>query len=108
MDQFSGGTSLDDFSFEYGLPEDSQHQANWRRCSKCQALYWAVDQNDSGLCPASGNHEPTEPTFRVLHISVEEDPKHQANWRFCRKCFTLFWDGDEVFKGRCPVDHGSH
>jgi hypothetical protein len=96
-----------DFMLEQGLPEDRQHQSNWQLCRHCLALYWANTEGDRGLCPAAGEHESTGVLFRVPHRSIEPDGIRQPDWRFCRKCFALFWDGGD-FKGICPKDDGAH
>ncbi len=96
------------FVFEHDIPEDEQNQSNWRTCGACQALYWAVESTDTGLCPAAGQHQPTEPVLRVPHVSIRDDGFHQEHWRFCRKCFCLFWNGDDTFGGVCAVDGGPH
>lgn len=100
-----------DFSFDHGIAEDPQNQSNWQRCSTCQALFWANDPTDTGLCPASGRHQPTGVVVRVPHRSMDEDATHQPQWRFCHKCFALFWNGDQGnprFVGVCPRDRGQH
>jgi hypothetical protein len=55
----------DVFSLEVGVPEDVQNQSNWKLCRNCFALYWSVDDNDAGLCSASGRHVSTGELFRV-------------------------------------------
>jgi hypothetical protein len=61
----------DVFSLEKGLTDDAQNQANWKQCKNCFALYWFDTRtNDTGLCPATGQHQPTDDHFRVPHTSM--------------------------------------
>jgi uncharacterized protein with PIN domain len=59
-----------------------------------------------GWCPRDASrdrlesHEPLGWKFFLSH-DIPEGPNHQANYRRCRKCASLFWDGDPAFKGRC-------
>jgi hypothetical protein len=32
----------------------------------------------------------------------------QESWRFCDKCFEMFYDGSDNNKGKCPADGGGH
>ena len=75
------------FTLEVGVPEDAQNQSNWKHCRNCLALFWAAQDSDAGLCPASGMHEWTGELFRVPHVSTEREG--QPDWRFCNKCFAL-------------------
>jgi hypothetical protein len=46
--------------------------------------------------------------MRVAHRSIEADAVHQPDWRFCHKCFALFWNGDQGGPNGCAKDHGRH
>jgi hypothetical protein len=72
----------DVFSLEVGAPADAQNQSNWKLCRTCLALYWSVDDNDAGLCPASSRHVSTGELFRVPHASIEPYAIGQPDWRF--------------------------
>ena len=106
----------DDFTLEIDLPEDAQNQSNWHECGKCASLFWALPGEPAGLCPAGGTHEPKGQPVRIPHASIPPDPDHRFHWRFCRKCYGLFWAGDPktFWKGDpdagnvCPRDHGRH
>jgi hypothetical protein len=41
----------------------------------------------------------------VLPHDLPATPNAQANWRFCQKCNTMFYDGYPD-KGTCPADGG--
>jgi hypothetical protein len=97
----------DDFSLEAGASEDAQNQSNWKQCHNCLALYWAADDTDAGLCPASGQHVSTGELFRVPHTSLEPYSIGQPDWRFCDKCYSLFWNGDGS-AGICSRDFAPH
>lgn len=97
-----------DFTLELGLPEDIQNQSNWKLCGKCMALFWSIEGEDPGLCPANGQHESIGNLFRIPHISIQPDGAHQPDWRFCRKCYSLFWDGDPNVRSVCPKDNDRH
>lgn len=97
-----------DYALEFGAPEDPGNQANWRRCRKCLALFWNGNAPDTGLCPAAGVHEAEGANLRLPHISIEEDAINQRHWRFCRKCFCLFFQGLDNNSGLCARDGGPH
>jgi hypothetical protein len=99
-------------TFEYAIPdgraEDEVNQAKWRRCRKCQMMFWSGYSPSQGICPADGlRHEPADQIpYVVSHDYVlphdqPEDSNHVANWRRCKVCSCLFWDGLWL-KGRCP------
>jgi hypothetical protein len=108
------------YVFRHDQPEDANHQSNWRRCRKCYGLFW------DGLwmkalpplqaCAAGGAHDAEAgediPSFLqdelILEYNVGDDSTHQGNWRFCTKCFGLFFDADQNFKGTCPADQQGH
>ena len=46
------------------------------------------------------NHTPLGYKFLLSH-DIPEGPNRQAHYRFCRKCTTLFWDGDGEATSRC-------
>jgi hypothetical protein len=104
-----------DYVLPHDQPEDANHQANWRRCQKCYGLFcdglWM-----KGACPAGGTHDALANrdvgTFLqdelILEYNTGESANRQANWRFCTKCYGLFFDGYPNFKGVCPVDSKGH
>jgi hypothetical protein len=75
-------------------------QDSWRFCSKCFSMFWDGSQN-KGTCPAAGPH-----VAQGLHFLPHYDdttpptPAIQYGWRFCSKCFTMFYDGSS--RGKCP------
>ncbi|MBV9481904.1 MAG: hypothetical protein JOZ87_35710 [Chloroflexi bacterium] len=92
------------YDLQHDINEDGLNQANWRRCQKCEGLYWNGSYPTQGICAADrGKHHPASDQIDyVLPHDQPEDDKHQANWRRCRKCYALFWSGLAA-KGACPV-----
>ena len=99
-----------------------QTQDNWRFCTKCYSLFW-YGYSTAGVCPGGGAHSPLEgnsPTHAgtswdfALPIASTSAPNPspgggggsspagtQGNWRFCTKCYSLFWYGYST-AGVCP------
>jgi hypothetical protein len=90
-------------------------QSNWRFCTKCYSLFW-YGYPTTGSCPSGGGHSPLEsdsPTHAASSLNFELDivdgnpapgpnpgggggsssAGTQGNWRFCTKCYSLFWYG---------------
>jgi len=98
-------------------------QDNWRFCTKCYSLFWYGNPT-AGVCPAGAAHSPYEvdsPThagtswdFALPVASTGAPPSSpgggggssaagtQGNWRFCTKCYSLFWYGNPT-AGVCPA-----
>ena len=98
-------------------------QDNWRFCTKCYSLFWYGDPA-KGVCPAKGTHSPFQaesPTNAgtswdfALQVASTSAPAPspgggggasaagtQGNWRFCTKCYSLFWYGNPT-AGICPA-----
>ena len=80
-------------------------QANWRFCLYCNVLFF--DGYARGRCPAGpagdgkGSHFPQGINF-VLPHDVAATPTAQANWRFCKICNAMFYNGYPD-KGNCPA-----
>lgn len=76
-------------------------EAYWSRCRRCQAIFYDGWDN-KGRCPSweSRPHEAVEGDVNhMLQMNVEPRPNQQTDWRFCTKCFCLFFlphnsDGD--------------
>ena len=97
-----------DYGFEIGDFDDVQNQSHFHRCVKCQSLFWSAPSDpNTGFCPDGGNHDSDGLELRVPHTSVERTPMRQPDWRFCMKCFTLFFQWPPE-KTRCPKDQGQH
>jgi hypothetical protein len=63
------------------------------------------DPNKKGRCPAGDKHDPFGFKFVLPHDVP--DNVGQLGWRFCRKCFGMFFHGDPNpdpnKQGRCPA-----
>lgn len=58
----------------------------------------ATDQTHSSL----QSHRILGEKF-VLHHDLPISPALDTGWRSCKKCHSMFWDGDPNFKGVCQV-----
>jgi len=69
-------------------------QRGWKRCTKCQGLFFG---SKSGICPKDNNpHTETRGENYSLIYEPSSDqaqkiPSHQPNWRWCKKCKSLFY-----------------
>ncbi len=106
----SGGTHIaqgHDFFFPLRVPDTPTVQKNWRRCIKCQAMFFNGYQ-EKGRCAAGGGHKAdTDPdnNYAIPH-DIPGTPTKQTDWRFCNKCQAMFYDGYPA-KGTCAAG-GSH
>jgi hypothetical protein len=75
-------------------------QDSWRFCSKCFSMFWDGSEN-KGTCPAAGAHVAQGLLFSPHYDdATPPTPAIQYDWRFCSKCFTMFYNGPS--KGKCP------
>ncbi len=82
------------------------NQDNWRFCNKCHALWWNGSDR-KGVCPVDGaEHDGANSWNFDLQANVGNPPGTQDNWRFCNKCFVLWWNGASQ-KGPCAAG-GDH
>jgi hypothetical protein len=82
------------------------NQGDWRFCGKCSTMFFDGDPNRKGACPADGqNHSANGFTFTLPH-DIPEAGNGQGQWRFCDKCFAMFFDGDPNRKGVCDAGGG--
>jgi hypothetical protein len=83
-------------------------QPGWRFCDKCFGMFFAnLPPVNQGRCPADGRVHEAQGFLFVLPHDVPETAG-QPGWRFCEKCFGMFFNGDPVNKGRCPLDGQLH
>jgi hypothetical protein len=68
-------------------------------------MFFAGFPGKGGRCPAGGPHLPISQDY-VLPHDVPGTSKAQTEWRFCQKCFVMFYNGYQE-KGRCPTG-GAH
>ncbi|HRD76012.1 MAG TPA: hypothetical protein PK264_08735 [Hyphomicrobiaceae bacterium] len=85
-------------------------QSSWRFCNKCFTLFFD-GYPTKGSCPAGGGHVAQGYIFNLHHDVRKQPPRvtgrfaWQYDWRFCNKCFAMFFDGYPA-KGRCPAGGG--
>lgn len=73
-------------------------RANWKRCWKCNGLFYAGDPSSAGICPAGGIHNPAQGREYTLAVNGAGEP----NWRRCIYCDGLFWLSGGGIGGVCP------
>ena len=92
------------FNLPTNRPETDHDQAHWRFCKKCAAMFFHGSPQN-GTCPAGGGHETaanSKNNYVLRHDVAENFPATQSAWRFCGRCFCLFFDGFPE-KGNCPA-----
>ena len=81
-------------------------QSNWRNCQKCQGMFFNGFAT-KGVCPAGGQHDAANTAFNFfLPHDVPGTDHAQPEWRNCRKCQVMFFNGFAT-KGVCPAG-GQH
>jgi hypothetical protein len=106
----SGGQHEKTGSGNYTLAHNSPEfvgQADWRWCHKCQGLFFAGGQTAKGTCPSGGQHEKTVSGNYVLAHDSAAFASQQSDWRWCHKCYGLFFSGGQNSIGTCPAG-GQH
>jgi hypothetical protein len=112
----SGGTHDGSASGKYLMQfgegaENTQPQGGWRWCEKCQGMFFSLlaffpgDDFSRIMCPAGGHHAgaftaPSHSGHYVMEFG-EGGSDAQGGWRFCKKCFGLFFSGNPD-QGNCP------
>eukprot|EP00823_Brevimastigomonas_motovehiculus_P001339 TRINITY_DN11865_c0_g1_i1.p1 TRINITY_DN11865_c0_g1~~TRINITY_DN11865_c0_g1_i1.p1 ORF type:complete len:608 (-),score=165.30 TRINITY_DN11865_c0_g1_i1:259-2034(-) len=80
-------------------------QNDWARCSKCSAVFYNGSSSNKGKCPYEGEHKAADDGSNYGIMNREGYSKTQGNWRWCRKCYCLFF---YKAKNVCPVDKKEH
>ena len=95
------------FSLPYGLPASPMIQDNWQYCEKCHAIFYD-GSSDKGRCAGAGGHNKQAQfgiNFTLSH-SVGATASAQSDWRKCKTCQVMFYDGWPHNKGKCPGGTG--
>jgi hypothetical protein len=83
-------------------------QDDWAQCVNCHMLFFNGDRNRKGRCAAPGQtgHVGERGDFKKYQVT-HDDPTGpgQGEWRFCRKCSVLFFNGSPE-KGVCAGGGG--
>jgi len=95
----------------YGYGETATAQIEWRYCRKCHGLFYngfaGKGSVQKGRCAAGGDHAPERYNFALPHhVDLINGATTQKDWRFCRECHGLFYNGSAK-NGRCPAG-GDH
>jgi hypothetical protein len=94
------------FILSHSYPPQPYQQPGWRFCHKCSALFFD-GYIENGVCPNGGGHEAAGFQFILTNETPPPwGPGQQPAWRFCHKCFALFFDGYADNKGVCPNGGG--
>lgn len=102
-----------------------KEQSGWASCKRCKTLFFNGWNDNKGRCSKVTLQDWQNPLRRAgehHNIQVPHDPSgsfdyvlnhgapplghEEGNWCSCRKCNSLFWNG-EAYKGRCPAG-GNH
>ena len=76
------------------------NQESWRFCSKCFSMFWDGASN-KGACPAGGGHVAQGFSFTPHYDDAKpETGTIQYEWRFCSKCYAMFYNNGP--RGKCP------
>lgn len=93
---------------DYGSSRRSMFnpQPDWRYCEKCYGIFWNGFA-DKGRCPAGGGHKnPVGDNYFLPTGDGNDTPKTQSRWRWCDKCYALFFAGYAPQLGKCPAGGG--
>jgi hypothetical protein len=76
-------------------------QESWRFCDKCFEMFFDGSVQ-KGKCPADGAGHTSQGFAFFPHYDDSEpsEPNVQYDWRFCSRCFAIFYNGST--RGRCP------
>ncbi|MGV8175270.1 MAG: metallophosphoesterase family protein [Methanothrix sp.] len=80
----------------------AKYQDGWRRCSKCQGLFYSPNVKKS-ICPEGGEHSPGTTRYSLAYDS---NSSGQRDWRWCSKCQGLYF-GPNIKESKCP-NGGNH
>jgi len=103
----AAGSTHEAAGFNISLPHDipgPSRQAEWRTCGKCKTMVFNGNPDLKGVCPepSPASHEAAGIAFNLPLNGPEDSFPHQDQWRFCQKCFALFF-GPHVADSDCAV-----
>jgi hypothetical protein len=95
------------FFLPFDVPATSTAQNKWYCCKHCRAMFFN-GYAQKGRCPGAPSAHEADRTFQyVLPHGLAGTPKSQNQWRFCSKCFAMFFNGYPG-KGVCAADKQGH
>lgn len=110
------GAGTEKAQFEYTIYQIPE-QGGWRSCDRCLSIFLDRGPDNNAPCPNNvrvsmerskgisyGPHYSTGWEYFFSH-DYEAADNQMANWRSCRKCRMLFYDGNNR-KGICMADGG--
>src|SRR5262245_34454369 len=86
------------------------YQDQWARCIHCNLMFFNGYRDNKGRCAAPGRtvHESDRGDYTAYQITYDDSTgPGQGDWRFCRKCSALFFNGYDD-KGICAADRAGH
>ena len=98
------------FRLPTGTAETATVQRNWAACRSCQAMFFKGYPR-KGRCPANAKftrdngHEDARIYRYALAHDIAARGRAQDQWRFCAKCYAMFFDGS-ADKGACAAGGG--
>lgn len=97
------------FQLPYNGVATPNDQRDWRHCDRCCSLFFE-GYNPDGVCRGNNWGPHTHNGLNggnnyTLPFNLSNTTGTQPNWRFCYKCYMLFFDGSS-FKGVCPAGGG--
>lgn len=83
-------------------------QDDWAQCVNCHMLFFNGFRNNKGRCaaPGQGAHVGERGDYKKYQVTYDDSTgPGQGDWRYCRKCSVLFFDGYPE-KGVCAGGGG--
>ncbi|MEU7987473.1 hypothetical protein AB0B56_21645 [Streptosporangium canum] len=97
------------FRLPFGVPGPNR-ESGWRKCARCKALFFDGFEDKKGACPKWSAPRPGHVAEAgghdfLLPFDMPLRPGQQNDWRFCDRCFVLFYwphnaDGNCAAGGR--------
>ena len=88
-------------------------QNDWAHCIYCNMLFFNGYPQNKGRCaaygvPSKSPHVGKKGDFTKYQVTYDDSTgPGQGDWRYCRKCGVLFFNG-YAEKGVCAADRGGH
>lgn len=102
--------AADDLFNQFDMDTFSPTEDNFHWCKKCQGLFQG---GTGGICPkpvpnnALKSHDASKSENYVLMHSAAL-PYGQPDWRVCKTCKVLFFDGSGSSPSKCPATAKKH
>jgi hypothetical protein len=87
--------------------DEGNGQRRWRWCHKCTACWYSGHGSNKGECPAPNKHSRDGSGNYVLRYRGSGGGwgggNWQDDWRWCRKCYCLWYSGDDQPDDSCAA-----